>query len=115
MAKKKKNITLTSNYVLPSDNTELQTFSRKFKVDMMEQVVNSIEYAVTNHLPFVEVFQFKNYDFVITLAQKDYLANLDNIFEYYMKNEVYEHCSRVAKLQKSLKQSVNTIDEKQKR
>jgi len=79
-------------YILPSDNKDLQAFSQKFKVDMMEQVVGMIEFAVENDLPLVEVFQFKNSDFVITLAEKDYLPNIENIYSYYMKNENYEHC-----------------------
>jgi hypothetical protein len=99
-------------YVLPSDNKDLQSFSQKFKVDMMEQIVGIIEFAVENDLPLIEVFQFKNSDFVITLSEKDYLTNLENIYSYYMKNEKYEHCSRVVKLQKTLKEkSVIPTDE----
>ncbi len=99
-------------YVLPSDNKDLQSFSQKFKVDMMEQVVGIIEFAVENSLPLIEVFQFKNSDFVITLSEKDYLTNLENIYSYYMKNEKYEHCSRVVRLQKTLKEkSVIPTDE----
>lgn len=113
MVKKKITRIIPVNYVLPSDNKELLNFAQKFKVEMMEQIVNSIEYALKNKLSFVEVFQFKNSDFVITLAEKDYLTNLDNIFNYYLKNEVYEYCPRVAELQKSLQSKPN--DEKQKR
>lgn len=91
-------------YILPSDNKDLQSFSQKFKVDMMEQVVGMIEFAVDNDLPLVEIFQFKNSDFVITLSEKDYLPNIENIYAYYMKNENYEHCSRVVRLQKTLKE-----------
>jgi hypothetical protein len=97
-------------YVLPSDNKDLQSFSQKFKVDMMEQIVGSIEYAVEHDLPLIEVFQFKNSDFVITLSEKDYLPNIENIYSYYMKNEAYENCSRVVKLQQTLKEksAINT-------
>jgi len=104
-------------YVLPSDNTELQSFSQKFKLDMMEQIVSSIEFAVQHKLNFIEVFQFKNSDFVITLQEKDYLTNLDNVYSYYMEKEAYEFCPRVIKLQKTLKiKSVaqKNIDENKK-
>jgi hypothetical protein len=60
MAKKKKTTIVPSNYVLPSNNQELQDFTQKFKIEMMEQIVNSIEYAVSNRLAMIEVFQFKN-------------------------------------------------------
>lgn len=89
-------------YVLPSDNKDLQSFSKKFKVDMMEQVIKTISFAVEHDQPFIEVFQFKNSDFVITLQEKDYLTNIDNIYEYCIKNEVYEQCSEIVKLKKML-------------
>jgi hypothetical protein len=94
------------HYVLPSDNGELETFTRKFKIDMMEQVVSVIEYALKYHLPFVEVFEFKDSDFVITIPEKDFLTNLDNIYGFYVKNESYEKCPRVVTLQKTLKVKV---------
>ena len=102
-------------YVLPSENKDLQSFSQKFKVDMMEQVVGIIEFAVERHLPIIEVFQFKNSDFVITLSEKDYLTNLDNIYTYYMQREEYENCPRVVRLRKTLqeKSSQKNTDEKQ--
>ena len=115
MAKKKNTKTTSSRYILPSENSELQSFTKKFKLDMMEQVVNSIEFAVSHKLPYTEVFQFKNSDFVITLAEKDYLNNLDNIYGYYMEKESYEHCHRVISLQNILKKKSNYNDEKQKR
>lgn len=103
MAAKKNTLTLPPLYVLPSENKELQFFSRKFKVDMMEQVVKAIEFAVEHRLPFIEVFQFKNSDFVITLSERDYLNNLANIYKYFLEKEVYEYCPRVIQLQKTIK------------
>ena len=102
-------------YVLPSENKDLQSFSKKFKVDMMEQVVGIIEFAVEHDLPIIEVFQFKNSDFVITLSEKDYLTNLDNIYIYYMQQEEYENCPKVVRLRKTLqeKSSRKNTDEKQ--
>ena len=102
-----------NHYVLPSGNQELQTFSRKFKVDMMEHVADAVEYAITNNLPLVEVFQFKNSDFVITVFEKDYLSNIDNIYDYYMKQEVYECCPRIIKLRQTLKEKSVKTDETQ--
>lgn len=103
MSKKKNTKNVLSNYILPSDNKELQSFASKNKISMMEQIVNSIEYALENNLDLIEVFQFKNSNFVITLSTKDYLINLDNIFSYYMKSESYEYCSKVIQLQNYLK------------
>ena len=100
----KKNIkSLSPHYVLPADNNELEIFARKFKPSLMDQVVKSIEFAVNNDLPSVEVFQFKDSDFVITIMQKDFLNNLDNVYSFYIKNESYEKCPRVVTLQQTLK------------
>ena len=103
MAAKKNTTNLPPLYVLPSENKELQFFSQQFKVDMMEQVVKAIEFAVEHHLPFIEVFQFKNSDFVITLSERDYLNNLDNIYSYFLEKEIYEYCPRVIQLQKIIR------------
>lgn len=112
MASNKNKNDIPPLYVLPSENKELQLFSQKFKIDMMEQVVGIIEFAIFHDLPIIEVFQFKNSNFVITLSEKDYLTNLNNIYLYYLQNEKYEHCSRVVQLQKTLKEKfVKNTDE----
>ena len=113
MATKKNTNSLPTLYVLPSENKDLQSFSQKYKVDMMEQVVGIIEFAIEHRLPMIEVFQFKNSDFVITLSEKDYLTNLNNIYSYYMKEEEYEYCPRVVRLQKTLQSTPKNTDEKQ--
>lgn len=105
MAKKYQEVT-QPHYVLPSDNSELEKHTRKFKIDMMEQVVSSIEFALQHQLPFVEVFEFQDSDFVITIPEKDFLTNLENIYGFYMKNESYEKCPRVVLLQQTLKTKV---------
>jgi|ERR1035437_3230169 hypothetical protein len=108
--------TFYEKYILPSKYSELESFSKQFKTDMMEHVLSSIEIAVAQDLPLVEVFQFKNSDFVITLGKNDYITNLDNIFSYFLEHEKYEHCDRLVRLQKTLKEkSENKNNEKEKR
>jgi len=102
-------------YILPSKYSELESFSKQFKFDMMEHVLDSIEIAIQQDLPLIEIFQFKNSDFVITLSDRDYLTNLENIFSHFLENEKYEHCDRLVRLQKTLqKKSENNTDEKEK-
>ena len=91
-------------YILPSKYSELELFSKKFKSDMVDHVLNSIEIAIKQDLPLIEIFQFKNSDYVITLQKTDYLNNLENIFVYFLKTENYEQCNRLIKLQKVLKE-----------
>jgi hypothetical protein len=114
MVNKKKKATVKSEnelYILPSPNDEMRSFVNKFKVDMMEHIVNSIIYAVNNKLPIVEVFQFKNSPFIVTIAEKEFDINLNHILEFCMENEVYELCPKIEQLQKILKYKT---DEKEK-
>lgn len=94
-------------YVLPSDNKELQSFVEKYKVDMTEQVVSSIEFAIKNKLPIIEVFQFKDSKFVVTVAPKEFDINLEQIYKFYLSSEQYELCERVVKLREKLKKNLN--------
>jgi hypothetical protein len=94
-------------YVLPSNNKELQTFISKYKVDMTEQVVSSIEFAIKHKLAIIEVFQFKDSKFVVTVSPKEFDSNLENIYNYYLEGEHYELCSRIVKLRKKLGKTLN--------
>lgn len=114
MVNKKKKATVKSEnelYILPSLNDEMRNFVTKFKIDMMEHIINSIKYAIENNLQIVEVFQFKNSPFVITIAEKEFGMNLDHIHKFLMENEIYELCENIEKLQQILK---NKTDEKEK-
>lgn len=115
MVKKKRQTTMPENelYILPSPNDEMRKFVNKFKVDMMEHVVSSIKFAVENHLPIVEVFQFKDSPFVVTINEKEFMPNLSHIRKYYMDHELYELCSKVEKLCETLSRN-NDDDEKKK-
>ena len=105
MVKKSKRATAKENelYVIPSPNDEMRTFVNKFKVDMMEHVVSSIKFAVENKLPIVEVFQFKNSPFVVTINEKEFDVNLSHISKYYKENEIFELYPRVEQLRELLK------------
>lgn len=90
-------------YILPSPNDEMRKFVAKFKVDMMEHVVSSIEFAIENKLPIVEVFQFKNSPFVVTINAGEFEPNLFHIRKYFMDHEMYELCTKVDALCEALK------------
>jgi len=95
------------SYVLPSNNEELKSFIFKYKVDMTEQVISSIEFAIKHKLPIAEIFQFKGSKFVVTVSPKEFDCNLENIYKYYIKSEQYELCERVIKLREKLRKKPN--------
>jgi len=105
MVKRKTNIKENELYILPSPNDEMRNFVNKFKVDMMEHIVSSIKYAIENKLSIVEVFQFKNSPFVVTIAKKEFGANLDHIGKFYADNQIYELCPRVEQLRETIKKN----------
>lgn len=108
--KQKKRATVVKEnelYILPSPNEEMRTFVGKFKIDMMEHVVSSIKFAVENKLPIVEVFQFKNSPFVVTITEKEFDTNLSHISQFYKENQIYELCPRVEQLREILKGKPN--------
>jgi len=110
MVKKRKRASLkleNERYIVPSSNEEMKTFVGKFKIDMMEHVVSSIKFAVENKLPIVEVFQFKNSPFVVTITEKEFDVNLRHIISYYRENEIYELCPRIEQLREIIKQKTN--------
>jgi len=98
-------------YILPSPSEEMKIFVNKFRVDMMEHIVSSIKFAIEHKLPIVEVFQFKNSPFVVTIAEREFEPNLEHINKFYLENEMYELCPKVEGLRQLLKKK---NDEKEK-
>jgi len=94
---------------LPADFIEMKNFIENNKVQMTERVVSSIEYALEKKLSFVEVFSFKNSDFVITLPLENFKENLENVYNYYIQTEKYELCSRVKRVETKL---INVLHKK---
>jgi len=103
MAHKTKTVIGLDSYILPSDNDEMRKFVTKFKVDMMENVVSNIKFAVENKIDVVEVFAFKNSPFVVTISKKEFDANLEHIEKFYTEEEIFELIPSVKELRKSLK------------
>lgn len=104
MAKKQKSaINENELYILPSPNGEMRTFISQFKVDVMEHVVSSIKFAIENNRDLVEVFQFSDSPFVVTISKKEFDSNLHLIEEFYSQNQMFELCAKVEELRNKLK------------
>jgi hypothetical protein len=105
MVKKKKKASVKENelYILPSPCEEMRAFVKKFKIDMMEHIISSIDFAIKNKISIVEVFQFKNSPFVVTITEKEFESNLSHISKYYASQNIFELCPRVEQVIKLLK------------
>lgn len=91
-----------SSLMLPEDYVTMEKFIVSNKVKLMEQVLSSIHFAIKNDLVAVEVFNFSNSDFIVTLEYQSFKDNIENIYKFYLDAELYEYCSRVSKLKKLL-------------
>ena len=96
---------INESYVLPSPSEDMRTFINKFRVDMMEHIVASIKFAIENKLHMVEVFQFSDSPFVVTINSREFEANLVHINKFYMDNEMFELCPRVEQLRNLIKKN----------
>lgn len=109
MAKAKMYVT----QLLPSEFDELEQFIIQNKNLLTKQVTDSIEHAIQNNLSVVEVFNFKDSDFIITLQSETFRDNLNNIYKYYIESEQYEKCKCVKDLELLL-DNKNTNEKRQK-
>ncbi len=83
---------------LPSDNDGMAEFVAKNRVKINEKIVDNIEYAINQRLGGVEIFCFKNSNFVVVLNRKDFKESLEDIFEFSLDNEHFEICDKVKKM-----------------
>lgn len=102
-------------YLLPSEFDEMERFIEVNKILMTEQVVSSIEYALDENLNIVEVFSFKDSDFVVTLPFEQFKDNLLHVYNYYIQLEKYELCSRIKKIETKLDIELKKINTNEKK
>jgi hypothetical protein len=102
------------SYLLPTEFNDMEKFIINNRVLLSEKVLDSIEYALIKKLQFVEVFKFTQSDFVIVISLDKFKQNIENIYDYYIKEEKYELCSRVKKIEKNLSKTIVSYEKKQK-
>jgi uncharacterized protein YfkK (UPF0435 family) len=85
------------------------------KILMTEHVVSSIEYAITKKLKIVEVFNFKESEYVVTVSEESFRLNLDKVYQFYIENEKYELCDRIKKIESKLNIISYTLNTNEKK
>lgn len=83
---------------LPSDNVSMEKFVERNRAEIARRIIDNIEYGVENRLGGVEMFCFKNSNFVVMVNRKDFKDNLQNILEYSLDSEQFELCERAKRL-----------------
>jgi hypothetical protein len=80
---------------LPSNNDEMEKYIDGHRKEINESMINSIDYAIRKRLSTIEVFKFKNSNFVVIVNRKDFKENLENIFNFSLSHEHFEVCGKV--------------------
>ncbi len=83
---------------LPSDNVDMEKYVEKNRAEINEKIVDNIEYALKNRLTGVELFCFKDSNFVVVLHRKDFKENLQHVFEFSLENEQFEVCEKARRV-----------------
>jgi hypothetical protein len=83
---------------LPSNNDAMEKYVLENRIEINSKIVEGIEYALENKLGGVELFSFKNSNFVVVLHRKDFKETLENIYEFSVSKEKFELCARIKKL-----------------
>lgn len=83
---------------LPSDNTEMEKYLDANRLEINSKMVDNISYAIKHKMAAIEVFSFKNSNFVVIMNRRDFKENLQNIFNFSMKRDDYETCIKTRKV-----------------
>jgi hypothetical protein len=79
---------------LPSNNDEMEKYLDEHRKEINETMVDSIDYAVRKRMSTIEVFKFKNSNFIVVVNRKDFKENLENIFNFSLNHEHFEVCGK---------------------
>lgn len=83
---------------LPSDNKDMEDYVLSNRMEINQKILDNIEFALKNKLGVVEMFCFKNSNFVVVLNRKDFKESLQNVYDFSMSKEKFEVCIRVKNL-----------------
>lgn len=90
---------------LPFEEGPLNAYMKVNIINLMDHIVKSIDYAVNKNLPTIDLFNIDSTDYVIQLDNTSFRENLDYIYNYFINNELYEHCMKVCKVRDKLNNS----------
>lgn len=102
MKKKSRKRELVKTVKLPSNNIEMEQFALKHREELLDIIVDNIEFAINNNLNVVEPFSFEGGPYVILINRPAFKENLNHIFKESLKNEQFERCNRIQNLLKTI-------------
>ena len=83
---------------LPASNAEMEKYLDIHRKEINLRILNNIEYAIDARMQSVELFSFKNSNFIVVMNKSDFKENLQNLVDFGMKNQDYEICTKAKKV-----------------
>lgn len=87
---------------LPASNAEMEKYLEVHRKEINRRVVENIDYGIKMRLNAVEIFSFKNSNFVVLMNRKDFKENLQNIIDFSLKNQDFDVCKKAKMVMQKL-------------
>ena len=68
------------------------------KKELYEHIIDSLEYAISKDVTDITLFTFDQSKYTISLSSEDFKENIDFLYYLFLKNEHYEMCSKINKI-----------------
>jgi hypothetical protein len=85
-------------FEIPAKFDAMESYILTHKTELRESILDSIEVGLYNELSAVDVINFHESSYVISLREEEYLPNVRWIYDSYLDEESYELCERPLKL-----------------
>ena len=80
--------------VLPVENSEMEKYVDQNRPYINNILLDTFDFAIRNKMTGIEVFGFKDTNFVVVVSRKDFRDNIQNIYDFSLENEDYENCGK---------------------
>ncbi len=87
---------------LPATNEEMERYLDIHRKEINFRMLNNIEYAIRHRMSAVEIFSFKNSNFVVLMNRRDFKENIQNILDFSMKQDDYKTCVKAKNVMEKL-------------
>jgi hypothetical protein len=83
---------------LPSNNDEMEKYLDANRKEINSRMIDNISYAIKHRMTAVEIFSFKNSNFIVLMNRRDFKENLQNILDFSTKQDDYATCIKARKV-----------------
>ena len=93
-------------FVIPKDNESLDADIKSRKPNYMNHILETFESIdfIKNAPEKITLFRFKNTNLEVVVKSESYIANLQNLLDYYIELEEYERCAHLFRIQQIVKE-----------